>query len=823
MTVDEGAPRVATPEPRPIRPIEVAVPIPRAGTLTYALEAGDDVEPGCRVRVPLGRRRLTGVVTAVDIEAPEGVTLRSIDSVLDRAPVLPSEMLELGRFIADYYMASLGETLRAMIPSDLPPWGDLRVALTDAGAIAGGSTEAEQALVSLLLETRRMRLSDVRRTLRADGIHNVGRLIERLRRQGRLSLEGRGQGRRGTRFVKAVELRPVDPEIRRQATARAPAAANVVDYLSALGRPATYQEIESEVGCGGGVIRRLIDRGVLRSFTQPARLSMSRHRLGEQETKTIVLREDQRLAIEPMLESVAARRYAPFLLAGTTGSGKTEVYLRVAQAALDAGRGTLLLVPEIALVPSLADAARARFGDELAILHSNLSAGERHQEWERIRRGAARVVLGPRSVIFAPVRDLGVVVIDEEHDNAYKQDKTPRYNGRDIGLLRAREHDAVAILVSATPSLESRRNAERGKLRPLSLARRAGSAGPPTSVIADLRKEKGPRQAGDVPFSAVLADEIERTLASGEQMIILRNRRGYAPIYMCRACGEDFRCPDCGLPLTLHRRRGALLCHHCDHQRPVPDRCPSCGEEALEPLGAGTERIEERFRERFPDASVDVLDADSARRPGGAAAVLAAFGAGRSQVLIGTQMVAKGHHFPRVTLAAVMAADSYLAFPDFRAVERTYALITQVAGRAGRGRRPGRVVIQTYHPEHYAIRAALDGDDARFAEEELRFRRVFHYPPYTRMVHLLVQHEDRDRAWSLIRRIDRRIQSHPLAPTLRIAGPTAAPFERLKAKWRFQILLRAADRRRLRRVLEEALPTPRPAELVLDIDPYDIL
>ena len=802
---------------------EVAVPVPLDGALTYAVPDGDAVCVGCRVRIPVGRRRLTGVVVAVDVPRPTGFAVKELDAVLDREPVLSTELIELATFISRYYQAPIGETVRSMLPSDLPPWGDLRVSLTDSGAIANAESDDEDALRTLLLSTPRERVATVRRTLRKQGFRGVGRLIERLVARGRLSLEGQGRGRAGTRFVKAVELRPVPAEKIAEAVAGAPAAKGVVAFLEALGRPATYQEIKREVGCGPGVMQRLIAREVLREFTQPAKLSLARHQLDGAATQTIVLRDDQEAALAPMLEAQQARRYASFLLAGPTGSGKTEVYLRLAAEALENGRSTLLLVPEIALVPALAEAAGARFGDELAILHSNLSAGERHQEWERIRRGAARIVLGPRSAVFAPVRELGVIVVDEEHDGAYKQDKAPRYNGRDIALVRAREHGAVAILVSATPSFESRHNAATGKLQQVALVRRSGKSRLPESTVVDLRREKGPRQPGDVPFSDTLAEAVESTLAAGDQIILLRNRRGYAPIFMCRACGEDFKCPDCGLPLTLHRRRRALICHHCDHQRGVPDACPACDEEALEPIGAGTERVEERFRERFPGVAVDVLDADTARRPGGAASVLARFGAGASQVLIGTQMVAKGHHFPRVALAAVLAADTYLSFPDFRAVERTYALITQVAGRAGRGERPGRVVIQTYHPDHYAIQAALANDDAGFAAEEMRFRQVFHYPPFTRMVHILVQHPDREKGHDLIRQLHGQLIRHPLAKHARFAGPAAAPLERLRARWRFQMLIRSADRRVLKKMLADSLPSPLPGEVIVDVDPYDVL
>ncbi len=797
---------------------EVAVPLPLPGTLTYGVPERLDVAPGCRVRVTVGPRPHIGVVTAVTDQVPE-YRVKPIREVLDLEPVVPRDLLELATFAANYYLAPIGEMIRVMLPKDLPPWGDLRVSLTDAGAVAPRRSPAEAALVEALLEIPRQRLAALNNRLQVTGL---GALVEQLAKEGRVSIEQPG-ARPGVRYVAAVELRPGNVDDHLVACGRSPKARAVVRYLDVLGRPATYSEIAEAIGCGTAVVRRLVGKRVLRRFTQPERMSLGRHRLPPRDATPIVLRPDQASAVEALMPSVLAERFSAALLAGMTGSGKTEVYLRLVDAALERGRTALLLVPEIALVPSLAERASARYGDRLAILHSNLAASERQQEWERVRRGAASVVLGPRSAVFAPLANLGVVVVDEEHDGAYKQDRVPRYNGRDLALFRAREHGATAVLVSATPSLESRSNTETGKLTPLMLTARAGFGTLPEGILVDLRRERGDARPGEVLFSPRLCEEIDRAIKDGDQVILLRNRRGYSPVLLCRACGEDFRCPDCGLAMTYHRRDSRLICHYCEHQRPAPVRCPACHEEALEPVGSGTERVEERFRELYPDVPADVLDADAARRPGGAAAVLARFGAGHSQVLIGTQMVSKGHHFPRVALAGILSADTYLSFPDFRAVEKTYALLTQLAGRAGRGERPGRVVIQTYHPDHYAIRAALAHDDPAFAAEELRFRRVFHYPPYTRLVLLLSQHKDPFRARGILDEMARRLMQHPLARGVRFAGPAAAPLERLRGQWRFQMLMRGPSGTRLRRLVRAVMEDKPPPELTIDVDPYDLM
>lgn len=801
---------------------EIAVPLPLPGPLTYEIPDAwvPLAAPGVRARVLIGRRRLTGLILQVHENQPEDINLRPIEEILDREPVVPDDLLELARFIADYYMAPIGEVVRSMLPSDLPPWGDRKVWLTDAGALAMPRSPSEAAVIAALREGGRMTLAELQS--RVGSLPDLDATVAALSEGGRIHSEEHRA--RSARYVNAVELAPGEISGHLAKAGRSAAGKAVIEYLAAIGRPATTAEVTAAVECTPAVVRRLVSLGVLRQFTQVERLSLDRHMLGAPaRLPEIRLRDDQAHALGRLTGVLDARAFAPLLLQGMTGSGKTEVYLRAAEEALARGRSTILLVPEIALVPALARAVELRFGDDLAILHSGMGVGERHQEWERVRRGEARVVLGPRSALFAPVADLGLIVVDEEQDTSYKQELTPRYNARDLALVRARDAGAAALLVSATPSLESRYNAERGKLELLTLTERAGQGKLPEGILVDLREEGVSRRPGEVHFSERLRFEIRQALADGDQVILLRNRRGYSPILLCRACGEDMRCEDCGLPRTYHRRDRRLVCHYCGSMLPAPKICPNCKEDALEAIGAGTERVEEDFKELFPGVTVDVLDRDTARRPGGPAAVLERFARGEVQVLIGTQMVSKGHHFPNVALTAVLAADAYLSFPDFRAVERTYNLLVQVAGRAGRGEKPGRVVIQTYHPDHYAIQAALRGDDEGFAREELRFRRVFHYPPYTRMVQLLARDKNRDRAWAAISALAAELAAHPLARAVRLSGPAPAPLERLRGEWRFQLLARSADGRGLHRMLEEVLPKNPSYDLVIDVDPQQLL
>ncbi len=803
--------------------VEVAVPLPLDGPLTYEVPESFAAlaRPGARARVRVGRRRLVGVIVGRREEPPEGVALRPLEAVVDPRPVLPEELLELAAFVSDYYLAPLGEVLRAMLPADLAPWGDQRIWLTDAGALATPRDADEAAVVEALLASGRTTLAALQGAVGGAALDEA---VERLRAAGRVVTGARD--RRGARYRAAVELAPGALEELVDRCGRSAPGREVVRYLAALGRPATVDEVLEAVGCTAAVVRRLTRLGLLRRFTQIERLDLDRHLIASGSGtagEAIVLRADQHAAAEAIQEALAGGGYRAFLVTGTTGAGKTEVYLRAAAAADAAGRGAVLLVPEIALVPALARTLRERFGARLAILHSALSGPERRQEWERIRRGEARVVLGPRSAVFAPVRDPALFVVDEEQDPSYKQDSTPRYQGRDLALYRARELGAAAVVVSATPSLETRRNVERGKIEALTLTERVGGAREPEGILVDLKAEGLTRRPGEVHFSERLRAELAAALAAGDQAILLRNRRGYAPILLCRACGEDMRCDDCGLPRTYHKRGNELLCHYCGSRRPAPGRCPSCEEAALEPIGAGTERVEETFAELFPGVAVDTLDRDAVRRRGSVAAVLERFGRGDTRVLVGTQMVAKGHHFPRVALTAVLQADTYLGFPDFRAVERTYTMLTQLAGRAGRGERPGKVVIQTFHPDHYAIRAALERDDRAFADEEMRFRRIFHYPPFTRMIQLRLEDRDRARGERAIGALARRLAAHPLAEGVRVLGPAPAPFERLRGRWRFQILLRGASGARLRKLVRAATPETHPGDLIVDVDPYELL
>jgi len=470
---------------------------------------------------------------------------------------------------------------------------------------------------------------------------------------------------------------------------------------------------------------------------------------------------------------------------------------------------------------------KQRFGDRIAILHSNLSASERFDQWWRARRGEVDVAIGPRSALFTPFQRLGLLVVDEEGDGAYKQEESPRYNARDLAVVRAQLRKIPIVLGSATPSLESRENAARGKYTLLRMTKRVEARPLPDVEIVDLRQERGEKDdKGFVIFSQTLKSALRATFDAGEQAILLINRRGYAPYLLCRECGHEFRCRDCSVTLTVHRRAGQLICHYCGLRKPIPSKCPLCGGEVLQPIGFGTEKVEERFFREFPDVSVEVLDRDSTRKKGALVAILDRFRRGETRALIGTQMLSKGHHFPNVTLTGVLNADSILGYPDFRSAEKTFYLLTQVAGRAGRGELRGKVMIQTAFPTHYAIQHALQHDYEAFYEEEIGFRKTFHYPPVTSMIAILFRGEQLDAVERAATECGRMLEEavQPVAGT-RIQGPAPAPLARIKGVWRFQILLRSAQRTALRRAVE-AVMLPRKwkgVDIAVDVDPLNIL
>jgi len=842
--------------------VRVAVPGPLRRLWSYSVPSGlrDACRPGTRVLVPFGGRKVTGVVVDFDSEAREAAdpayTLKPVERVLDEVPALDTDLLELTRWAAEYYGASWGEMIRTALPGQQATLR-LEVALTVAGREAlgpgvdaitatdakAGADEEERELLEGAAARRDSVTEAVAAVLLAAGSEGRFVALGEIRRRARFELapdRARALARRGYLAVRQAVDRP-GPEAREEAwVVRLPGEAEpgargsrqkaVLAALDAAPEGLAAAALRETTGGDAATLRSLERRGLVRveKRTAPLRLppSLESATIPDGTALPRVLTGPQSEALAAVGEALAARRFESFLLFGVTGSGKTEVYLRAIDAALKLGRGALYLVPEIGLTPLLARQMRDRFGPALALFHSGLTEGERQDAWREVREGRVRVVLGARSAVFAPVRDLGLVVVDEEHDTSYKQDEHPRYNGRDLAIVRARGQGAVALLGSATPSVESWSRARTGKHRLLTLPGRVGGAALPRVLRVDMRREF--QETGrDEVLSRPLRAALEDRLGKAEQSLVLLNRRGFSTFAMCRACGKPIECRSCSIGLTLHRRENRLRCHYCNASERVPADCPSCGGGPIHFGGTGTERLEETVTSLFPRARVARMDRDTVRGRGVAERLLLRVERGEVDILLGTQMIAKGHDFPNVTLVGVVAGDALLGFPDFRAGERTFQLLAQVAGRSGRRATPGEVIVQAFDPDHHAVRAACEHDYEGFAREELRYRRNLHYPPYSALALLVFRDADFERARDAAGRIAAGMRSAG-RKDVQILGPAPAPLERLRGQWRVQVLIKGAQRAAVQTAVQDATARIeaaglRPDAVAIDVDPVSTL
>jgi primosomal protein N' (replication factor Y) len=794
--------------------VSVALGIPLRKTFSYLVppEWESAARPGARVLVPFAERVLSGVIVCE--EEPGNRELRAIAEVLEEAPSVSPELLESTRRLAERFFAPWGEMLRAALPARLASPERARYEITSAGAAALSFVEeGDRGLLETLLRKGRA----TRRDLLPAGA--TGDRLRELESRGFVRPVGAARGRR-PRMERTYAPVNLDADSRAVAAGRSRKAGEALAWLNSLGRGVTAEEARC-AGFSAAVWKRLVEAGAVSVSEQQRRTPWPG--LSGAPSTGWTLTGSQSEAVDRVTHAVRSRRFTPILLHGVTGSGKTEVYLRAIAAALADGRGAVWLVPEIALTPVFARSLAARFGDEAVVLHSSLSEGERSAGWAALREGRARVVIGPRSAVFAPLPDIGLFVVDEEHDSSYKQEESPRYDARDAAAVRAQAFGAAVILGSATPSLESEHAAREGRIERLRLPERVERRPLPEVVVVDLKDEPAiPQEKGHPLFSRALVSRLAETFSRGEQAILLVARRGYAPFLLCRMCGESFRCEACSVSRVVHRRDRALVCHYCGRRRPIPRCCETCGGQILEPIGAGTERAAERFAELFPGVAYAVLDADTARRRGGAAGVVAAMELGSVRALIGTQMVAKGHHFENVTALGILSADTLLNFPDFRSGEKTFQLIAQAAGRAGRGDRPGTVHVQTFRPQDPAIVAGARQDSDFFADRELVFRRTFFYPPFSELAAVEISSPDRERARDLS-----RVFAESLArqPDVVVSEAAPAPLERLRGKWRFQVVLRSRSRRAILAALGSTVPETPPSgiHVAANVDPRNLM
>ena len=817
--------------------------------LTYRVRDSETVLTGQRVRVPLGTRQATGIVLEPVARIAPGIKVREITRVLDSEPVLSQDLLALGLWIQDYYLAPVGEVFSAMLPLraetrrarllDLTDLGRRRLEELSGNLLEEARGSDEAALLSGLAASPGKTMESARKQYSPA---LVTRALEE--RWVSVSEVERDRGRRKTWGVRLTG--PTQAPLAQGPTPNRPArlspvARRILETLGRQGPVADHRELLQSTRASLAHLKRLSEAGLIElgdsknipeTIATPwvdsgSSLNDSRGHGEDPSLPPPELTVAQSRALEELTERLDRREFSVTLLHGVTASGKTEVYLRLISRCLERSRSALMLVPEIALTPAIELQFVERFGHQVAVLHSGLTETERDEEWWRARRGQAKVVLGTRSAVFAPLADLGVVVVDEEHESSYKQEETPRYHGRDVAVVRARLAEALVVLGSATPSLESYANAREGKYQLAALAERIGGRSLACVEIVDMRSEFRETHT-QVPISRRLREEIERQLRDRAQTMILLNRRGYSWFLLCRTCGETERCRNCSISLTYHRREHRLICHYCGYSTRVPSHCRSCGSEYLYYVGEGTEKMEQKLAELFPGARVARLDRDVAQRAGQFRRVLWDFREGKIDVLVGTQLIAKGHDFPGVTLVGVVSADTGLDLPDFRAAERTFQLLTQAAGRAGRGDAPGRVLIQTFYPDHYAIRFAVEQNYELFFNKEIRFRRVMHYPPAAALANVIAQGRDLEQAARVAQQIGRYFDSLDAdAEQIKILGPSPAPLAKIEGRYRIQFLIKSRSRARLNTILRglwdecERRGVP-PRSFMIDVDPLSI-
>lgn len=707
---------------------------------------------GSRVRVPVRTRMLTATVVAV-LEESDWKGIRDVGELLNERPMIRPVLLDLAKWMADYYCCPMETAVRSVLP----------VAVRD------------------------------------------GRVSERRRNV-------------------AMLARPVTDEEREALARRAPRQADALNVLIASDKPLAITAAAESAGVAEGVFRLLEKRGLVR--IESAVMARDPYTEKFVPNAELVLNAEQAVALEAVMAAMDTPG-KPMLLFGVTGSGKTEIYLRAIRKAVNDGKTALVLVPEIALTPQTVERFKSRFADmqeKIAVLHSHLSEGERHDEWYKIHSGDARIVIGARSSIFAPVENLGIIIVDEEHETSYKQDEAPRYNARDMAVLRAARENAAVLLGSATPSLESWHNATSGKYQLLRLAQRVDDRRMPVVRVLDLRQQARRSPEGGI-LSGPLRDAMEGRIAKGEQSILFLNRRGFSTSMLCEACGFVAQCPDCSLSLTYHRATERLVCHICGHTARAPKVCPKCSDPGIRHAGVGTQKVEEAVKRAFPKARIARMDADSMTRKDSYRETLGAFKEGRIDILVGTQMIAKGLHFPNVTLVGIVNADLGLHVPDFRAGERTFQLLTQVSGRAGRGEMEGEVLVQTFTPFSPSIQFARHHDYEGFMEQEMDFRRSLLFPPFGRMVLLTIRGTVRERAEFAAATVARKLKA-AAGEGMNVSESTPAPLEKAKTYFRFQVTLRGPSSVAMARVTRgvlDGLPMPDEVFVAVDVDPLHLL
>jgi primosomal protein N' (replication factor Y) len=797
---------------------------------TYAVPPGMEPVAGGRVLVPFRNQRMSGIVVELH-DRPPSVRAKNLIEALDQTPVFDEQLMKLGRWIADYYLAPLGEVFRTMLPLSAEFKRTITYRIDDAGlealhlaAMSGSPGRSRRSPQEQMIEFRVLDYLADGESVREESLraktHASRTMLKDMVRKRWVLREDVSGVHESARLVKIAVLRSAEDPHRSQAGKKLNEnQRTLIETLAAVGGRLSLGRLR-DLDVPRTTLATLVKRGLVEIAEERQDFSVS-GLTARRPPLQFEFSPAQNKALESIRKAVADRKFAGILVHGVTGSGKTAVYLAAMREVLEQGRSAILLVPEIGLTPAVAADLHQVFGDEVAILHSALTGAERAEQWHRIKRGEARVVVGTRSAVFAPVSDPALIIVDEEQDSSYKQEETPRYHGRDVAVMRAKMAGAVVVLGSATPSLESYYNTKKHKYALLEMPDRVQKRPLPEVEILDMRQEYQETGQEQV-ISRRLAEEIRERLEKKEQVMVLLNRRGYSPVVLCRACGKTLECKNCAVAMTHHKRERKMECHYCGHIAQLPEKCEHCGSEYVYFVGTGSEKLEELLHGMFPQARIGRLDRDTVRGREDFERVLNSLSAGELDILVGTQMIAKGHDVHGVTLVGVVGADHALSLPDFRAAERTFQLLTQVAGRAGRGQSLGKVILQTYFSHHYAVQFAAHHDFAGFYDKELQFRSWMHYPPYSTIANVLIRSEKLDEALTWSGEIGRWFNK-TRHDGIRVLGPAAAPILRLKRDYRYHLILKSPSREKmnalLRAMLAEAAARKIPrTQIIVDVD-----
>ncbi|WP_430394261.1 primosomal protein N' [Enterococcus faecalis] len=805
---------------------KVIVDVPTMQTdqpFTYLVpeNLNEQLAVGMRVEVPFGNgnRHVQGFVLAIEPMAATvldetNVQLKELVAVLDLKPVLNTEMLALADYMKEKTFAFKITCLQTMLPSVMRADYQKYIYLTDElseelqDQLFYGLEEIswdqaqERGLLPQLMALRKQQKVDIRYEVTT---RNKVKMV---------------------RFIQAAKEFEQLEEIRLGLRKGAKKKEQLLYYLQRLGtEKVTAVKEMKELGFSTALLNEAAKNGWLTFIEKEAYRDPFANQTFEK-TTALSLNAEQQVAVETILQSVQEQQSQTYLLEGITGSGKTEVYLQVIAEVLNQGKTAIMLVPEISLTPQMVQRFKSRFGEHVAVMHSGLSQGEKYDEWRKIERGEAEVVVGARSAIFAPIENIGVIIIDEEHEASYKQEETPRYHARDLAIWRSEYHHCPVVLGSATPSLESRARAQKNVYQRLRLTQRANQAATlPTIDVVDMRQEV---ENGNVSsFSMSLQEKLQERLEKNEQSVLLLNRRGYSSFVMCRDCGYVLPCPNCDISLTLHMDSKTMKCHYCGHEERIPYRCPNCGQDKIRYYGTGTQKVEEELQTLLPDSRILRMDVDTTRRKGAHEKILRTFGEGQADILLGTQMIAKGLDFPNVTLVGVLNADTALNLPDFRSSERTFQLLTQVSGRAGRAEKPGEVIIQSFNPEHYAIQLAKAQDYEDFYTKEMYIRHRGDYPPYYFMVQITASHPEENEAAKQMFQIATKLKQG-LSPQAILLGPTPNAIMRVNNRYFYQVIIKYKQEPMLQPLLKEILTdtqraTARGLKLSIDAEPMNFI